>query len=191
MNADKIRLRLTGTRPLLMHSSRLADPLDPIRARLTKITSKRAKTVADHLEISKIEWHGGLWLSEGRPCIPAEALLSTFKTAARSRNRGQEASAGIQIERPAILEYQGARDLDELGNDERFVFRATVRVGRARTIRTRARFNEWAVEFDVLFLPTLLNRSEVLDTFMTAGFTKGLGDWRPTFGTYLAEERKE
>jgi hypothetical protein len=187
MEAEKITMRLTGTRPLLMHSSRLADPLDPIRTRLTKVTSKRAKTLADHLEISKIEWHGGLWTCGGRPCIPAEALLSTFKSAARARNKGQEATAGIQIGRPAILDYDGPRDLDALGADERFVFRTTVRVGRARTIRTRARFDNWAVEY----LPTLLNRSEVIDTFMTAGFTKGLGDWRPTFGTYLAEERKE
>lgn len=191
MNAETIKMRLTGTRPLLMHSSRLADPLDPIRTRLTKITSKRAKTQADHLEISKIEWHGGLWTYGGHPCIPAEALLSTFKSAARARNRGQEATAGIQIDRPALLEYDGSRDLDELGADERFVFRTTVRVGRARTIRTRARFDKWAVEFDVLFLPSLLNRTEVVDTFMTAGFSKGIGDWRPTFGTYLAEERKE
>lgn len=191
MEAEKITMRLTGTRPLLMHSSRLADPLDPIRARLTKVTSKRAKTLADHLEISRIEWHGGLWIFEGRPCIPAEALLSTFKSAARARNKGQEATAGIQIGRPAILEYDGPRDLDELGADERFVFRTTVRVGRARTIRTRARFDNWAVEFDAMYLPTLLNRTEVIDTFMTAGFTRGLGDWRPTFGTYLAEERIE
>lgn len=191
MNAETIKMRLTGTRPLLMHSSRLADPLDPIRTRLTKITSKRMKTHADHLEISRIEWHGGLWTYGGRPCIPAEALLSTFKSAARARSRGQEASAGIQIDRPALLEYDGPRDLDELGADERFVFRTTVRVGRARTIRTRARFDNWAVEFDVLFLPTLLNRTEVVDIFMTAGFSKGVGDWRPTFGTYLAEERKE
>lgn len=191
MDAEKITMRLTGTRPLLMHSSRLADPLDPIRARLTKITSKRSKTVADHLEISRIEWHGGLWLHEGRPCIPAEALLKSFQLAARASNKGQEASAGIQIERPAFLEYDGPADVDELGSDDRFVFRTTVRVGRARTIRTRARFDAWAVEFNVLFLPTLLNRAEVIDTFMTAGFTKGVGDWRPTFGTFLAEERKE
>ncbi len=191
MEAGKITMRLTGTRPLLMHSSRLADPLDPIRARLTKITSKRAKTIADHLEISKIEWHGGLWLYEGRPCIPQEALMSSFKTAAKARARGQEASVGIQIDRPALLEYDGPHDLDELGADDRFVFRTTVRVGRARTIRTRARFDRWAVEFDVMYLPTVMNRSEVLDTFTTAGFTKGLGDWRPTFGTYLAEERIE
>lgn len=191
MNAEKIRMRLTGTRPLLMHSSRLADPLDPIRTRLTKITSKRAKTTADHLEISRIEWHGGLWLSDGSLCIPAEALMSSFRSAAKARSKGAEASAGIQIERPALLEYDGSRDLDELGNDERFVFRTTVRVARARTVRTRARFDRWAVEFEVRYLPTLLNRVDVIDTFKTAGFMRGLGDWRPTFGTYLAEERKE
>jgi hypothetical protein len=36
-------------------------------------------------------------------------------------------------------------------------------------------------------LPTLLDRDEVYDTYMLAGFTRGLGDWRPQNGTFEAE----
>ena len=75
MNATSIKVRLIGDRPLLMHSGRLADPLDDIVGDLAKITGKRVKTSADHEEIARVEWHGGLWLSGSRPCIPAEAVI--------------------------------------------------------------------------------------------------------------------
>jgi hypothetical protein len=190
MNAEKIRLRFTGTRPLLMHSSRLSDPLDAVTKRLARLTAKRPKTESDHIEIGRIEWYGGLWLHNGLPCIPADALQSAFKSVAKTEKRGQQAAAGILVEAPAILKYDGPSDIDELWLDERFSLRVPARVGRARTIRTRARFADWSVEFDLWFLPTLVNRESVLTTYATAGFLFGLGDWRPNHGTFLAEEIK-
>lgn len=55
MNVETIRIRLTGDRPLLMHSGRLADPLDEIARNLGKVTGKRMKTAADHEEIARVE----------------------------------------------------------------------------------------------------------------------------------------
>lgn len=55
-------------------------------------------------------------------------------------------------------------------------------------MRTRALFRDWSVEFTARFLPSLLDRSEVVETFRIAGFVKGLGDWRPVNGTYDAKE---
>ncbi len=69
-----------------MHCGRLADPLDPITEDLSRLTSKRMKTEADHEEIGKVEWFGSLWLHDGTPCIPAEALMATFVAAAKTRN---------------------------------------------------------------------------------------------------------
>jgi hypothetical protein len=190
MRAEKISMRLTGTRPLLMHSSRLADPLDEITKRLAKLTAKRPKTEADHREIARVEWHGGLWLYNGIPCIPAEALQATFRSAAKTERRGQQAAAGILIEAPAPLKYDGPPNPDELWLNKRFSLRVPVKVGRARTNRTRARFPEWSVEFDAWFMPSLLNRADVVSTYSTAGFLFGLGDWRPNYGTFLVEEIK-
>jgi hypothetical protein len=77
MTVVTMTLRLDGQRPLLMNSSAKADPLNPIKIELDRLTSKRDKTVADHEQIAKAEWHAGLWLQDGKPCIPSEAIEST------------------------------------------------------------------------------------------------------------------
>ena len=95
MSVERLRVRLNGERPLLMHSSRLADPLDPIKIDLERLTRKRDKTLADHEQIAKVEWHGGLWLLDGKPCIPSEAIESAFIAASRTRRKGKQAKAGF------------------------------------------------------------------------------------------------
>lgn len=184
MNAESITLRLEGTRRLIMHAGRLSDPLDPVTKNLAKLTSKRMKTEADHELIGKAEWFGGLWLDAGEPCVTAEALMATFVGAARSRRRGPQASAGLIVGRHARLEYDGPRQPEALWELERFRLRVPVRVGSARMVRTRPCFDDWSVEFTASYLPTLLNRDEVIETFAIAGFTKALGDWRPQNGTF-------
>jgi hypothetical protein len=185
-NAETIRLRLVGERPLLMHCARLADPLDPITIELAKIT-KRDKTRADYEEIGRIEWFGSLWLDSSRPCIPADALHASFIIAARTKRKGPHAEAGLFVDAPAILKYDGPSGVNELWEDERFRFRTGVRINNARTMRTRPRFADWSVEFTATFLPSLLNRSEVVDIFKISGFREGLGDWRPKFGRFAVE----
>jgi hypothetical protein len=187
MNAETIHLKLVGERPLLMHSGRLADPLEPIVNDLAKVTAKRMKTRADHEEIARIEWYGGLWLSNGLPCLPPEAIEGTFIAAARSRKKGKQACAGLLVEGPALLDYEGSTDPDELWKDENFRLRHGVRVKNARTMRTRALFKKWRAHVTVTFLPTLLNRAEVIEIFRVAGFQEGLGDWRPKFGKFTVE----
>lgn len=184
MECDSIELRFVGTKRLLMHNGQLADPLCTASKALTRLTGKRHKTVADHEEIARVEWNGGLWLDSCRPCIPAEALMASFVGAAKLRKRGEEARAGLVVEANAILKYEGPRDLDELWLDPAFRLRAGVRVRSSRTMRTRPRFDDWSVEFTAKFLPSLLDRSEVVETFQIAGFVKGIGDWRPVNGTY-------
>lgn len=188
MNAETIRLQLTGDRPLLMHSGRLADPLDPIVRNLSRITAKRMKTIADHEEIARVEWYGGLWLTNGRPCIPPEALEASFIAAARSRRKGKQASAGLLVDGPAMLDYDGPKDPDELWSDAKFRLRHGVRVNNARTMRTRPMFDNWSAKLVAAFLPTLLNRAEVIEIFQIAGFQEGLGDWRPRHGRFTVEE---
>ena len=50
------------------------------------------------------------------------------------------------------------------------------------------RVNDWHVTVNVVFIPSLLNRSEVLEFFEIAGFREGLGDWRPKFGKFSVKE---
>ncbi|MHC2624000.1 hypothetical protein ACVIW2_006032 [Bradyrhizobium huanghuaihaiense] len=187
MQAESIRLRITGTKRLVMHCGRLADPLDPITKDLMRLTKKRSKTEADHEEIGRVEWFGGLWLDDGSPCIPAEALMATFIAAAKTRRRGDEAKVGMIVEHHAPLVYNGPTDLDELWEDKKFRLRVGVRVKGARTMRTRPCFNDWSTEFTALYFPSIFDREEIHELFVVAGFMKGLGDWRPINGNFSVE----
>lgn len=187
MNAETIKVRFIGDRPLLMHSGRLADPLDDVVGDLAKITGKRSKTRSDHEEIARIEWHGGLWLSDSRPCIPAEAVEACFINAARARKKAKQARAGLMVMGPSLLNYDGPRDLDRLWKNQAFRLRHAVRIGTARTMRTRPRFETWSADVVATFLPTLLDRAETLEIFKIAGFQEGLGDWRPRYGRFSVE----
>jgi hypothetical protein len=187
MREQPIALRLVGTRPLLMHAGRLADPLDPASQRLAKLTSKRAKTLADHREIGRVEWYGGLWTHQGQPCLPPQALCASFREAAKSRRRAARAKAGLIIKEPAILEYDGPRDIDEMWKNGTFVHRTIVKVGKARTARTRPIISGWSATFTAWYLPSLLSSEDVFDIYSEAGFLVAIGDWRPDFGTYVVE----
>lgn len=165
----------------------MSDPLDPIARDLAKVTGKRLKTAADHEEIARIEWFGGLWLSEGQPCIPSEAIEASFTTAARAKRKARQARAGIMVKAPCPLDYDGSRDPHELWKDRTFQLRRSVRVHNARTIRTRPHFPKWRAEATVIFLPSMLDRAEVLEIFEIAGAQEGIGDWRPRYGTFTVE----
>lgn len=184
MDARMTTIEIAGVRPLLMHAGRLADPLDAAAIALARVTAKRAKTPADHAEIGRLEWLGGLWLHGGRPCIPGEALEAAFLAAARTRRRGKAASAGLLVEMPARLEHDGPDGLEALWHDERFRLRHAVRVRDARTMRTRPCFPVWKARFEVSFLPSVMDEAEIRETFAVAGAFVGVGDWRPRFGRF-------
>jgi hypothetical protein len=185
MQRETIRLRITGNKRLLMHCGRLADPLDPIAQDLARLTSKRPKTIADHKMISKVEWFGGLWLSDGAPCIPAEALMAAAVGGAKALKRGPQAAAGLSVEQDALLVYDGPTDVDQLWDSGEFFFRCGVKVGmNAKTMRTRPCFKDWYADFTASYLPSVIDREHVVQALAQAGVRRGLGDWRPQNGTF-------
>lgn len=189
MQRETMRLRVTGTKRLLMHSGRLADPLDPITQDLARLTSKRPKTIADHKQISKVEWYGSLWLRNGVPCIPAEALMAAFVGGAKVLKRGPQAAAGLAVEHDAILVYDGPADVDELWESRDFFLRCGVKVGvNSKTMRTRPCFKDWYAEFTASYLPSIIDREHLLQALAQAGVRRGLGDWRPQNGTFEVRE---
>jgi hypothetical protein len=184
MSVEKLRIRLTGERPLLMHSSRLADPLEEIKIDIDRLTKKRDKTIADHQQIAKMEWYGGLWLQDDKPCIPCEAVESAFIKAARTKRKGNQAKAGFSCGMSPPLQYEGPTDLPSLWENKDFRFRFPVNVKDSKVMRTRPRFPTWHVDVDVEFLPSLLNPNEVIEILEIAGLREGFGDWRPKFGKF-------
>jgi hypothetical protein len=54
-------------------------------------------------------------------------------------------------------------------------------------MRTRARFPTWRATVRAEFLPTVMNRRDVVEILEIAGFREGLGDWRPKFGRFAVK----
>jgi hypothetical protein len=154
---------------------------------LKRVSSKRAKTDADFAEMARIEFLGGLYVSEDGPCIPGELVEAALVAAAKKSKRGVQAKIGLISDGNHKLDYDGPRAPDELWQDEKFRLVAGVKVGQARVMRTRPIFRDWSCEIFVDFLPDQLNRSEVAEMVRTAGAIVGIGDWRPKFGRFAAE----
>lgn len=170
-----------------MHNGQLADPLNPIAREMKRVSGKRAKTEADYEQLAKLEFIGGLYLSNGVPCIPGEVLEAGFVQAAKKSRRGQQAKAGVISDGFWNLEYDGPRDIEGLWKDERFRLSVGVRVQQNRVIRTRPIFREWSADVSIDFLPDQLSRQEVVETARVMGRLIGLGDWRPKFGRFTVE----
>jgi hypothetical protein len=187
VSVEVANYRMIGAAPLLMHNGALADPLDGRSIALAAITSKRAKTRSDHEEISRLEWFGGLWLHDKIPCLPAAAVKAALVDAARTKKKGKAVAAGLRVAGPAILSYDGPRDVRQLWDDPAFRLRTGVRVRDSTTMRTRARFPEWSADVVVHFLPSIVSPAEVSDFLEIAGYLIGIGDWRPEYGRFTVQ----
>lgn len=181
-------LTITGTAPLLMHNSRLADKLDPITREKSAVASKRKKTDEDDLLLSRLEWTGGLYFDpEVGPYLPGDNIFKALVEAARKSKDGKRVEQGIFITTDVNpLVYKGPRTIDGLWADENFVFRRTVKQQMSRITRTRPIFREWVAEVEGVLDPSVLDLDDVESFAEIAGSYIGVGDWRPRYGRFTA-----
>jgi len=190
----KLRFTITGDAPLLMHNGRLADNSDAYVLAMKKITGKRKKTVADHEELARLEFLGGLYLGENNePVIPGavfEAALIGKGSSSRMERSGKAAAAALWVVNDAPLLYDGPKDPDTMWEDKRFVSQMLVKIQRATVKRTRPVFKEWSAEVTVEFNEKLLDEKDVRRWIEIAGEQVGLMDWRPRFGRFSVKWHK-
>ena len=64
--------------------------------------------------------------------------------------------------------------------------------GRTSTIAYRPQFWGWELDVPVVFNTNLVSEAQLLNLVQLAGFSIGIGDWRPerngTFGTFSIKE---
>ncbi len=190
MSVDTIKVTIRGNAPLLMHSGRLADPLDPAAKAMKEVSSKRKKTEADHEKMKHLEWLGGLYTMGDNIVIPTECIEACIRDGAKKSKRGKDSLSAVWCDEAASLKWEGPTDLDDMFADENFVDRRRVKVGQAAVMRTRPRFNTWTATFTLCFNPDAANKADVVRWLEDAGKMVGLGDFRPKFGRFDVESAK-
>lgn len=181
----ELQFRIRGIAPLIMHNGQLADPLNEWAKALKKVSGKRDKTEDDHLEMSRIEFYGGLYVNaEQRPVIPGPNIESLLVDGSKVRKLGKKFKAAIISDGDWPLEYDGPKTADELWADKRFVDRRGAPVGGGRIQRTRPIFRQWGLRFSVSYLPSVLNPEQVKEALQAAGQLVGLCDYKPRFGRF-------
>jgi len=192
--ADPIKLRLTatGTRPLMMHNSRLANPFDSYAKELKRLNGKQSKTDEDRLQIARVEFEGGIYFDKDLgPYVPAANVFRSLIGGGRLTKRtGKKIERGVivdGIEFPLI--YKGPRDIESLwaGGESEYVDMSVVVIERRKILRCRPIFRQWAIEADVVLDPTVIDLDVFIEVAMNAGSLEGLGDYRRTYGRYAVK----
>lgn len=185
-----LNYKLTSVCPMLMHNGQAADPLNKWAKLMKQISSKRAKTDADHEEMARIEFMASLYMSTEGPIIPASNIDAMLVHAAKKSKEGQAAKSAIFCAKHAPLIYDGPRMADDLWADERFRDRHPVRVQNARVMRTRPKFEQWEAIVELNYEPTLINPARIDEWMIVAGSQIGVNDWRPQHGRFGAKRIK-
>lgn len=183
----KLSVELTGVTPLLCHNGQLSDPFNYYSKELKKITSKRAKTEEDQLQMMRVEWDGGLYLDDsGKVTMPANNVLAMIKAGARKFKLGKQVDPAVFASEEFFdFKYSGSKDLDKLYEDPQFVFRKRVKVGQSAVMRTRPRFPTWSVAFELDLVSDILNEQDLKRILENAGRVVGLGEWAPRYGRFM------
>ena len=184
----QIRFRIKGVSPLLMHSDRLANPLDPATKAHKELTGKRKKVDTDHELIAKSEWLASLYMDDKLgPYLPGQNIDGSFAEAAKLQKLGKKFKQAVIVSEDKVpLQYKGPRDYEGMFSAGFFDIRG-VKVSQAKIMRCRPKFTDWGAEFTVSFNNDVVNAEEVIKAAHDAGSLIGLCDYRPRYGKFSVE----
>lgn len=180
-----VKVKLTGTRPLLMHADTFSDPLNKLTKAHKQLTSKMKKTDEDHELIARSEWRGALYWSEDiGPYIPGVNIEAALVAGGKLSKLGAQIKRSVEIvEERVALQYDGPRAVEKLFNDGYFDVRS-VKIQRARLMRYRPIFRRWAVECTIMYDQENIDETQIIKSLTDAGEQCGLCDYRPKFGRF-------
>lgn len=208
LDFETIRVKVEGTTALLMHNvTYSANPLSQLSKTTKKFTGKRKKTDNDHEILFKLDWLGGLYCAKIPEIIaddqtvvfnggqglnlPYRMIKAMLINAAKKSKDGTTVKQGIIVTGDAKFNFPDKKEFDKQENPfewlyqkEQYIDTSLVTVNRSKVLRTRGIFQEWSAEFNVSFLPELLNFGDIERFLMLGGKVIGFGDYRPDYGQF-------
>lgn len=183
----KMKLKLEGIAPMLMHNKRTCDPTDPYTIQIKEITCKRKKTDEDYGKLSNLEFLAGLYMDDkGKFFIPGEQIEMAIAGHANSVNRKlgkMSLLAKLWADGPFYLTaFDGPSKAEERMHDRSCIDNRSVVISRSRVMRTRPIFRNWIAEGTIMYDD--ISEKEIIGMLDLAQNT-GLGDFRPKFGRFI------
>ena len=165
---DKARFKITIVGDSSLISHRFSDRQK--KAMLDK-QMKKAQA-AKEAKNPEQDYHDSMYMTpDGKPGYPASGIkkacvdaCSFIEGLTKVEARGAFYIMGDIL--PITGEPQMREDIVRLG-------------GRTADLRYRAEFSEWSIEFDVLHNPRVISAEAIINLIENAGFSVGIGDWRP------------
>ena len=216
---ETVRIILTGKTPLLMHADNIewADKMEDWKNN----PENRAKSKAGDDRTPPWRWIGCLYYDDpenGVITVPSENIMKSIMEGAAKVSTGKRQETfkalsqsgllcsefhfpllidGKKIPMKAIAELRKLKTFGEhveAVKDLGFsLFSKRARIGTAKHIRVRPRFDRWRVEGEVIITDDQITK-RILQTILDiSGNYKGIGDWRPSsktpgvWGTFTAE----
>jgi hypothetical protein len=185
MGLQKLKVTIRGVSPFLSHNGQTADPLNAFSKQLKAVTSKRKKTDEDYAEMSRIEWHAGLYVNaDGYVVLPATLMESCLVEGAKKSKLGKAFKSAVFIDADSLMKIGTTKKAAELWEDARYRDVRGVRVGTSRVMRTRPIFHNWEADVEIMFDDEQVNQADVEQALNDAGSKCGVGDFRPRFGRF-------
>jgi hypothetical protein len=192
----ELRLQLTGNRPMLLNNVRLANPLDPYAQQISAIARKHAtkKTDEDRQQLMWLEARGSCYENEeGLLGLPNENVWRSLYNAAKTFKRGEDVKRSLRfapIVEPLLIDGAKVSCDDFLMADAnaRIDYRSAKPPGQGRVMRARPLIpTGWQSVHTFELDEAILDARDLTPILLRASTYEGLGNWRPTYGTYEAE----
>ena len=179
----RYRVTISGLSPLIQHNGAAGlDTRSPANLEKKAISRKKGsnRTEADDARLCELECLTAIYLdASGAPTLPESIIRSCIEQGARKLKQGPQVREGLIVERVEEFAYDKSlgTTAEELAKTAQFT--TGVVVQRDRVLRTRAKFDKWAVTFAVEADDELVDKDQLAEWLDIAGRRIGVGDWRP------------
>lgn len=191
MAIQKFRIKLNGRTPLVLHNPQCVDRRHPLAKAMAQITSKgKRKTEADLDELDRLGFISSLYIDEELgPYVPAQNIRKMLVEAARKSKQGKQFESGVFVLDDVPIQYEGPRDFESMWKlKDQFAWTCIAGNQQASILRTRARFKDWSIEFEIQCEDTLVSRPDIENALSHAEISVGLCDARSIgYGRFTAE----
>lgn len=184
-NIQKMMVEIIGQTPLIMHKFS-----EKARKQMLDKQMKKAPKKAETRNPKK-EFEDSVYRNKkGKVAFPANAVKQAIVSAARSVD-----GLPMTMLRASVFVRGDMEDLIEVKYKELRMREDTVKIGQGTTdLRFRGEVLGWTMDLPIEFNADVVSAEQVLNLIQIAGFSNGLGEWRPerngNYGTFTLAEGK-